>query len=463
MKTKQTVIALAMATSVALLGTACSPGGGDNNSGDNGPKAPDFTAPLSGSMTTGGFTLGDEVATSRADLATAKVKADGVTNVTINQANFDSQKFAAQAASGNVPDLVLMDRQYVATYASKGLIVPLDKCYEAQNVDPNKHYYPGEIADVTYDGNVYGIPQFLQPQGIIINDRVASAAGVTAADLDTSKPEALLAAAKKMYTESDGKPTRLGFDPQLPGQVSIWFLAFGGKIMDQNGKPTLNDPNNVKALTFLKELYDAQGGYENAYSFGQTWDFFGAKNQFSSDQVGAGMYAQWYPNVLSGFKDTAQVSGTPVNGPDGKPMAAAGGPAYVIPAKAKNPAAACAWAIANTSDDAWVAAVKARLDKHKDEAGYIFTGVFTGSQTADKIIRDQYIKPTGNEGFDKLIATYYDEMANVVAMGSSTAGLQIQTELQNAVVPAMTGKKTVQEALDGAQAAAMLAYTPPTK
>lgn len=453
MKTRQMAVALAMATSAALLVTGCSGGAGPKDQ----PAGPDFTAKITGSMTAGGFTLGDEVATSRADYAAEQLKKSGAT-VTINQGNFDAQKFAAQAASGNLPDLVLMDRQYVATYASKGLIVPLDKCYAAQKVNPTEHYYGSLLDDVKYHGDIYGVPQFWQPQAILLNTRVMDAAGVTADDMDTSKPDQILAATKKMFKESDGKPTTLGFDPQLPGSANMWFLTFGGKVVDKDGKPALDDPANVKALEWLKSIYDAQGGYEKAYSFGQTWDFFGAKNQFVSDQVGAGLYAQWYPNVLAGFAKDTTLSGVPLRGTDGKPIAAAGGSAYVIPAKAKNPAAACAWAMADTSDAAWIAAVQARLETVKKTPGKLFTGLFTGSSTADKIIKEKYLKPTGNAGFDAAINAYYEGLSNPASLGSSPAGLQINTELQNAIVPAMTGKKTAKEALGDAQAAAMLAY-----
>jgi multiple sugar transport system substrate-binding protein len=453
MKTRQMAVALAMATSAALLVTGCSGGSGSQENA----KGPDFTAKISGSMTAGGFTLGDEVATSRADYAAAQLKKDNA-KVTINQGNFDAQKFAAQAASGNLPDVVLMDRQYVATYASKGLIVPLDECYSAQKVDPTEHYYSSLLDDVSYNGDVYGIPQFWQPQAILLNTRVMDAAGVTADDMDTSKPDKILAATKKMYKETDGKPSTLGFDPQLPNSANMWFLAFGGKVVDKDGKPALDDPANVKALEWLQRIYEAQGGYEKAYSFGQTWDFFGAKNQFTSDQVGAGLYAQWYPNVLADFAADTTLSGVPMRGADGKPIAAAGGSAYVIPAKAKNPAAACKWAIADTSDDAWIAAAEARLETVKKTPGKLFTGLFTGSSTADKIIKDKYLKPTGNKGFDEAINAYYEELSNPASLGSSPAGLQINTELQNAIVPAMTGKKSVKDALGDAQAAAMLAY-----
>ncbi|MFJ6280867.1 extracellular solute-binding protein [Arthrobacter subterraneus] len=452
MKTSRTAAGFAAATAIALTATAC--GGGGGGTADTA-EAVDYGADLSGTLTTGGFTLGDEVATSRADLATAALEEDGVT-VEINESNFDPQRFAAQAASGTLPDLVVMDRQYVATYAAKGLIEPVDDCFTTHDVNAEEHYYPAVLQDVTYNDQVYGIPQFWQPWSIITNTRVMEEAGVTAEDLDTSNPEAVLGAAEKMYESEGDTPTRLGFDPQMPSQAPVWFAAFGGKIMDETGKPTLDDPANIEALTWLKDIYDAQGGYETAYSFGQTWDFFGENNQFVADQVGAGLYAQWYPNVLSDFADQLEISGVPLRNQDGDAIAVAGGQSYVIPTGAKNKAAACKWAVTNTSDEAWMAAAEARVSGM--EEGGIFTGIFTGSQTADQMIKDEYLESTGNEGFDQLIDSYYQALENGVPLGSSPAGLEIQTELQNAMAPAMSGDKTIEEALGDAQAAAMLVY-----
>ncbi|GAB3541663.1 extracellular solute-binding protein [Arthrobacter tecti] len=453
MKTSRTAASLAAATVIALTATACGGGGGPADSGEE----VDYGAEITGALSAGGFTLGDEVATSRADFATAALEEDGV-EVTINESDFDPQRFAAQAASGTLPDLTLMDRQFVATYAAKGLIEPVDECFTAQGVNAEEHYYPAVLGDVTYDGQIYGIPQFWQPWAIIMNTRVMEEAGVTPEDLDTSNPEAVLEAAKAMY-ESDGEnPTRLGFDPQLPAQAHIWFLAFGGAIMDEEGKPTLDNPANIEALTWLKEIYDAQGGYEAAYSFGQTWDFFGADNQFVTDQVGAGLYAQWYPNVLADFANELEISGVPLRNQDGEPMAAASGQSYVIPAGAKNKAAACKWAVANTSDEAWRAAAEARMQSIEETPGKVFTGIFTGSQTADRMIQEEFLEPTGLEGFDELIDSYYQGLENGVSLGSSPAGLEIQTELQNAIAPAMSGDKTIEQALGDAQAAAMLVY-----
>jgi multiple sugar transport system substrate-binding protein len=451
MKLRRTVVVLAAAASVVLMATACSSGSGTNTT-----KSASFSKKLSGVIKTDGFTPGDEVATSRVTYAAGKI---GSATVSINKGNFDPQKFAAEAASGSVPDIVDMQRSDIATYAAKGLILPLDKCYSLYNVKPTTQYYPAVVDSVKYKGGIYGVPEFWQTSAIMLNMRVITKAGLTAADFDTSKPDAFIAAVKKLTVlGSDGSPTLLGLDPNMPGNASSWFLTFGGQITNSAGKPTLDNPNNIKALTFLKAVFDAEGGYDKATSFKNTFDYFGNDNQFATDKVAAEFNQQWYPNVLTGNTKGVDISAVPLMDPQGKPIGMADGDAFAIPTAAKNKNAACAWALAMTSDDAWVAATKARLATIAKTPGSIFTGLFTGSATADKIITTQYQKSTGIAGFDSTIKAYEDSLTNGVSLGSSPAGLQINTELQNAVVPALEGNKPIAEALKDAQAAALQDY-----
>ncbi len=449
---KMTLAACALTASLTVL-AGCG-GGGATPGQQQGGGGTDFKAPASGTLRTGGFTTSDEVGTSRRDYAAAQLK--GVT-INIQQGNFDPQKFAAQSAASQVPDVVQMDRSFVATYAAKKLIMPLDKCFSDNGVDPTAHYYQTAMTDVTYKGQPYAVPQFYQPPLLLLNMRVLEAAGVTKADMDTSKPDALLTAAKKMYRESKGVPTTLGLDPRN-GLVSTWMLGYGGQLMDADGKPTLDDPHNVKAFSFLKQVYDAQGGYADDTSFVNSFDAFGNGNPFVKDQVGAELIEQWYINVLTATSSKIKLSGVPFKDLQGQPLAVAGGTSFVIPVKSKNPAAACQWAIALTSDAAWEKATQARLATVKKTPGGLFTGLFTGSLTADKLIRDQYVKPTGNAGFDEAIAASYDVVTHGKSVGASPAGLQIQTELTNAAAAAMTGSKTPEKALQDAQAAALRAY-----
>ena len=453
-KSSKTLLALGLATSLGMMSACGGGGGGDAGSEESAEAGPAFTTNATGNLSAWGFENADEVGTSRLDHAESKLS--GVT-IKIDATAFDAQKFTTRAASGNVPDVVQMDRQFVATYAAKGLIKPLDSCFQAHNVDPRTQYYPSVVDDVTYDGKIWAVPQFYQPPAVILNTRVMDKASVTKEDMDTSKGDALLAAVGKMYKAKGDNPSTLGFDPQATGQAGLWMLGFGGQLIGEDGAPALDNPNNAKAIAFLKQLMDAQGGYAKVKSFTDSFDTFGEKNQFVRDQVGAQINAQWYPNVLASTMDDMEISAVPFKNAEGQPFTVASGTSFVITEAAKNPDAACAWAINLTSQEAWMAAGAARAKtKAKDKS--VNTGLFTGSPAADTAIREQYVKPTGNTGFDETIATYYDVVANGKSFGASPAGQQIQTELQNAVTSALLGTKAPEAALADAQTAAMRAY-----
>lgn len=443
--------ALAITASVALLAGCSSSGGSSSTS---------FSKDAKGTLNAWGFDNADEVGTSR--LTYAKDQLKNVT-IKIDQTPFDAQKFTTRVAGGNVPDVVQMDRQFVATYAAQGLIVPLDQCYSAHGVDPKKSYYGSVLDDVTYNGKIYAVPQFYQPPAIITNERVMKAAGVTDADIDTSKPDTLVAAVKKMYKASGGNPTTLGLDPQASGQAGLWLLAYGGQLIDSSGKPTLDDPKNQKGLEVLKQITDAQGGYAKMKSFTDSFDFFGAKNQYVTDKVGAEVDFQWYVNVLTPFVDKVDIGAVPFKDSQGNPFTVASGTSFVIPAGAKNKDAACAWALDLTNLQAWEAAGAARAKTIAKTPGAINTGLFTGSPEADKTLRAKYIKTSGNAGFDKAISTYYDVVDQGKSFGASPAGQQIQTELQNAIQSYLLGTKSASQALKDAQSASMTAYNQSTK
>ena len=101
---------------------------------------------------------------------------------------------------------------------------------------------------IKYKSKVFAVPQFYQPPAIMLNERVMKAAGVTDADIDTSKPDTLIAAVKKMTMISDGNPTRIGFDAQATGQSSCGCSAYGGQDRGRERQADPDDPDNAKAL-----------------------------------------------------------------------------------------------------------------------------------------------------------------------------------------------------------------------
>ena len=440
--------AATIAATVAVL-TGCSGGGAA------APQEASFDQEITGTLSAWGFDNADDVGTSRLDYAASQL--DGVT-VDLDATAFDAQKFTTRAASGQVPDVVQMDRQFVATYAAQGLIVPLDDCYSQQDVDPDDRYYESVVDDVDWNDHIWAVPQFYQPPAIILDKRVMDAAGVTSDQIDTSNPDVLLPAIEAMYQASGGNPALLGFDPVGVNAAGLWMLGFGGQLVDDDGVPALDSQENADAIDFLKQIYDAQGGYAKVRSFTDSFDVFGEGNQYAVDQVGSQVQPQWYVNVLSPYVDDVQIEAVPFRDRDGDPFTVASGTAFVIPAGAENPSAACAWALDLTSTDAWMAAGEARAQTLTETPGSINTGLFTGSPEADEAVRSQFVTETGNAGFDQTISTFYDIVGEGQSFGASPAGEAIQTELKNAVTSALLGDKSSADALSDAQDAAMRAY-----
>lgn len=452
MKRRQFVVAV-LAVAPLLAAAAC---GGSGGSSGSPSSAATFAAKPKGTLNLWAFDNADDVGKARMKYADGQLEKQGV-SLKYDQTTFNAQKFTTRLASGNVPDIVQMDRQYVATYAAQGLIVPVDQCFSAHDVDPASLWYPSVLTDVKYKGKIWAVPQFYQPSAIILNKEVMDAAGVTNDQIDTSKPDELVAAIKKMYKQKGNVPSRLGFDPQPTGQWQLWLLGLGGKIVDSNGKPTLDDPANIYPLETMKKIADAQGGYAKMKSFTDSFDFFGDNNQYVKNQVGAEINAQWYPNVLSPFKNKISIETIPFKDKTGKPVTWAGGTSFVIPTKAKNKAAACAWAVAVTSHADWMAAGKARAATIKKNGG-VNTGLFTGSPAADKDVKAKYVKSSGNPGFDQTINAYYDIVGSGKSVGASPAGQQIQTEMTNAITSFLLGKKSAKQALADAQQKSLNAY-----
>ncbi len=437
------------AIAAALLLTGC--GGGAA-----GEEA-DFGADPTGTLSGWGFENTDDVGQARLDHAAAQL--EGV-EITLDQTAFDAQKFTTLAASGSVPDVVQIDRQFVATYAAQGLLMPLDACFAANEVDPQQRWYPQVVQDVTWDDQVWAVPQFYQPPLILTNARVMADAGVEASDLDPSDPVAMIDAAEAMTATEGGSISRVGFDPQGVSKAPTWMLSFGGGIVDETGAPTLDRAENVEAAQFLQQLYDAQGGFAEVSSLVDSFDLFGDGNPYVTDQVGAAVFDQWYVNVLTPYAEQVEIGATPLRNQEGDPFTAAGGSSFVIPAGAANPSAACAWALALTTPEAWQAAAEARATTTEAEPERlgINAGLFTGSPESDTAIREGFASAEGYPGFQEAIDAYYDVAAEGTSLGGSPAGQQIQTELQNAMQSILLGDSSAEDALAAAQEAAQRAY-----
>ena len=105
----------------------------------------------------------------------------------------------------------------------------------------------------------------------------------------------------------------------------------------------------------------------------------------------------------------------------------------------------------------WHKAADARMQTVAKNKTF-FTGLFTGNKQADEEIKAQYLKPTGDAGFDQAIKNYYDILDKAKSLNPSPAGAEIDAAWKSSVGKALAGSATPQAALDQAQSEAKAAF-----
>jgi multiple sugar transport system substrate-binding protein len=442
-----------LAALVAVLSLVAVGCGGVGGGDDEQPQAGGSGGTVSGTLSTFGFSLQDEIATVRVD--TFK-KANPQVQVKVTEGGFDEQQFLSAVASGSPPDLVYVDREIIGTYAARGAIQPLDDCVSSAQIDMGQ-YRPAAVQQVTVDGKVYGIPEFYSVRVMMINNKAVRDAGLSPADLDTSDWSKLAGLARQLTRTSGGKLQRIGFDPKIPEFLPMWVRANGGALLSDDGRTAqLNDPKVVEALTTTAAIVQANGGWNRLKGLRDSFDFFGAKNQFARDQLGAFPMEDWYLNVLAESSPQVDISVTPFKDRQGNPLTFATGSAWAIPKGAKNPDAACRFAKTMTEASTWVAAARARAEARAKE-NLPYTGTYSGNKVADEQIFGEVYKPSGEAKFDEAVQAVLQVQDVAFATPPSPAAAEFQKAWQDAVNRVLTGELEPAAALERAQGEAQAA------
>jgi multiple sugar transport system substrate-binding protein len=436
---------LAVLGFAALLLAGCGGGGSSGSSSSDFAAVP--TADRSGqTLTTYGFGTGDDVAVNRTKLAKAAIAPAKLDNP---NGAYDPQRFLTQVASGNIPDLIYVDRQQIGTLAAKGTLQPLTGCVDAQNIDTSM-YRKAALDEATFDGKLYALPEFTNQRALIVNMTALQRAGVPLSDVSTTNWDKLKTVAKKLTVLNGGKPSRIGFDPKIPEFFIMWAHANGVDLLSKDGKTVdFTNPKAVEALAYTKSLIDEQGGWANFKSFRDSWDFFGAKNQVAQNQVGAWPMESWYWNVMAQSSPQVKVAAVPFTTRTGQEFTYESGSGWAIPKGAKHPGLACTFIKTMTSVKAWVTAARKRAASTK-AAGQAFTGLYTANAVADqKILSDVYVP--GSSQWDKAVTVLNDVQKNAVYWPASPAGAQIQQALTDAITRVLQNQQSPKAALAQAQ------------
>ncbi|WNB86865.1 extracellular solute-binding protein [Cellulomonas sp. ATA003] len=435
--------ALTVAAGLALAGCATGTGG----SGGDDDTEYDSGAELSGELSIMGFGAGDEVATARLDRVEEQMPE---VDVTLIEGDLDIQQFLSAVAAGDPPELVYANRDQIGTFASRGAIIPLDSCIEGEGIDTSQ-YLDSALEQVTFDDQIYAIPEFNGLAITMANSELLSAAGLTIDDVNGSDWDAVTAATEAMMVNDGGSLSVIGFDSKLPEFLPLWARANGVDLLSEDGRTAhIDDPAVVEALEWAVNVYDLQGGFGAVKAYRDSADFFGEGNQFATDVLGAMPMETWYVNVLQDVSPDAPMVFDTVHDREGDPLAYGSGSSWAIPADSTNPEAACRYMKVMTEADSWMAAAQARADIRAEE-GQPFTGLQpTANTEADAAIRDM-IGDDVPEPWASAIDAAYTANDNSFSLPANPADAEFKSAWQDAVNRVLNGQAEPQESLEQGQ------------
>ena len=365
------------------------------------------------------------------------------------------EKLLTGVASGNVPDLLWLDRFTTASWASRGVLLSLDEFVERDGYDTSKHYQAA-LDESTYEGQLYGIPGGMDVQVLYVNLDALAEIGVDPATIDTADWDQLADLGAKLVKRNGDVVERWGFDHKIQGGfIHLWAGANGGDfISDDGSEVTFDDPKVVEALDWGVRAYDAQGGFQSYEAVSSTW---AGDEQFARGQVAMTMYQSWMlSGVLTRINADLNFQVLPVKQRTGDGnFSIAGGRSWYIPAKAKNPDAAWEFIKFMHTDETWLIGANA-VKAARQEAGQAYTPSLTGSKTADQAQIDQVYEAIAPK-FDEAIALYPQllEQSRPRDIYTSPVGNAIDQVLDaEGTKPALRKEKSAEQALQTADQAA---------
>lgn len=175
----------------------------------------------------------------------------------------DMQKITVAIASGTGPDVSDDFSTNIASYASMGMLMPLDDLIAEAGLSLDD-FVPAALDACRYEGKLYALPLGINLMALYYNKDLFEEAGLQPPTTD----EELLDAAKNLTkVHADGSIDVLGF-PDFPGvyYLNNFMYAFGGQNIDAEGNLTPDNEGTRRALELMVD-YRKTFGVENVVRF----------------------------------------------------------------------------------------------------------------------------------------------------------------------------------------------------
>lgn len=155
----------------------------------------------------------------------------------------DTLKLVGNTASSS-PDMFIFAHDKVGLFSEIGILEPITSFLEPNELEA---FLPITLEAVTYKDTIYQLPFYFETLLFMYNqDRL------NAEDVPKTTEDLL----DYMRHVTDAR--RFGFVEQHSNAyyAAGWIHAFGGRLIDENGNPLLEDPRTIEALKYQQQFIE---------------------------------------------------------------------------------------------------------------------------------------------------------------------------------------------------------------
>lgn len=269
----------------------------------------------------------------------------------------DDTRTVRALVAGVPPDLfTLSDPAYLGPLARSRALRPLDDLFRHAGFR-DSDFVPASLELCRDHGQLYGMPYLIDDTALLWDKRAFREAGLDPELPPRTLEELADCAVRLTKRDASGRIIRLGLRP--PGDIFLFMALFGGKLVDSAGHVTADDPANVAALAWYKNLVDRLGGIEqvNAFAAGFGKDQ-GASNPFFVGKTAMMLNGEWNPYWIARYAPQVEYGVAPIPPPISRPDRVrttwVGGNVFCIPKESRHPGEAWEFLKWTQTDEAQV-------------------------------------------------------------------------------------------------------------
>ena len=157
--------------------------------------------------------------------------------------------------SGTTTDVIYGGQDWLPGWAAAGFLAPLDEIAPEAIEQYSEDLAGFTISDMTYNGQIYGLPYYADTISFLYNERILEEAGIAV----PSTWDEVADAARALRDDGMEMPIVYEFNQELPNFFDAFVAQVygrGGELFDEADEALFDDPDNAayQQLEWLREM-----------------------------------------------------------------------------------------------------------------------------------------------------------------------------------------------------------------